>query len=89
MKKLNQKSFEEVLQELDAMIEADMISFKKALDNLSIRENTNAYFEQEETLLDEFESPQIFTNLAENPTNSDNCNEDSRLSGYVQDSISD
>ena len=88
-KSIKEKSFEEVLAELDQMIEADMLKFKEALDNLSVRENTNAYFEQEETLIEEFETPQIFSNLAENQTNFINSDEDSRLSNYVQDSISD
>jgi hypothetical protein len=89
IKSIKEKSFEEVLAELDQMIEADMLKFKEALDNLSVRENTNAYFEQEETLIEEFETPQIFSNLAENQTNFINSDEDSRLSNYVQDSISD
>lgn len=41
IKKHADKSFEEVLKELDDMILQDMIKFKELLNKLSIRENTD------------------------------------------------
>jgi hypothetical protein len=66
IKKHADKSFEEVLKELDDMILQDMIKFKDLLNKLSIRENTDELFEQEIHLIQQFENPENITNLADN-----------------------
>lgn len=81
------KSFEELLNELDEMIKADLAKFKEELMKLSVRENTDNYFENEESLINEFENPVNFSNLAENQTNLSDLNEDSRQDNYVQSRI--
>ena len=66
IKKQCDKSFEEVLKELDDMIIADMKKFKEILDKISVRENTDEFFEQEIQLINQFENPENITNLAGN-----------------------
>lgn len=88
-KKVVTKSFEETLKELDDMIRQDIENFKKQLHNLSVRENTDNFFEQEESLMDEFENPLEISNLAENQTNLLNLHEDSRPIDYGKDRISE
>lgn len=66
IKKQEDKSFEEVLKELDDMIIEDMKKFKDLLNKLSVRENTDELFEQEINLITEFENPKNSTNLADN-----------------------
>lgn len=66
IKKHADKSFEEVLKELDDMILQDMIKFKDLLNKLSVRENTDELFEQEIHLVEHFENPENITNLADN-----------------------
>ena len=45
IKTYSEKTFEEVLAELDAMIEADFTKFKQDLNQLSIRESMDKVFE--------------------------------------------
>ena len=65
IKKHSDKSFEEVLKELDDMIIEDMKRFKDHLNRMSIRENTDGFFEQEIRLIEEFENSENMSNLAE------------------------
>jgi hypothetical protein len=65
-KKYEDKSFEEVLKELDDMIIADMKNFKELLNKMSVRENTDELFEQEISLIEEFENSENISNLADN-----------------------
>jgi hypothetical protein len=65
-KKYEDKSFEEVLKELDDMIIADMKNFKELLNKMSVRENTDELFEQELSLIEEFENSENISNLADN-----------------------
>lgn len=48
MKNLKNKSFEQILEELDKMIKEDFIKFKKELKELSIREKVDSIFENSE-----------------------------------------
>jgi hypothetical protein len=64
-KKHTDKSFEEVLKELDDMIIEDMKRFQDHLNKMSIRENTDGFFEQEISLIEEFENSENMSNLAE------------------------
>lgn len=74
-KKLPEKTFEEVLAELDQMILNDIELFKRNLKKLSVRENTDQFFESEINLEEEFhdvislENLSEFPNLAENTSN--------------------
>jgi hypothetical protein len=83
------KSFEQLLNELDEMIKADLAKFREELMKLSVRENTDNYFENEESLINEFENPVNFTNLAENQANLSDLNEDSRQDNYGQSRVAD
>jgi hypothetical protein len=83
------KSFEDLLNELDEMIKADLEKFREQLMKLSVRENTDNYFENEENLIEEFDNNADFSNLAENQANLSGLNEHSRQDNYVQDRISD
>tara|TARA_R110000868_G_scaffold185902_3_gene427992 strand:+ start:245 stop:496 length:252 start_codon:yes stop_codon:yes gene_type:complete len=47
----NNKTFEQVLSELDAMITADFIKFQQDLRILSIRENMDKVFENSENII--------------------------------------
>jgi hypothetical protein len=78
IKKHADKSFEEVLKELDDMILQDMIKFKELLNKLSIRENTDELFEQEIHLVEQFENPENITNLADNDLHNDPLTESNR-----------
>lgn len=78
IKKHADKSFEEVLKELDDMILQDMIKFKELLNKLSIRENTDELFEQEIHLVQQFENPENITNLADNDLHNDPLTESNR-----------
>lgn len=78
IKKHADKSFEEVLKELDDMILQDMIKFKDLLNKLSIRENTDELFEQEIHLIQQFENPENITNLADNDLHNDPLTESNR-----------
>lgn len=74
-KKLPEKTFEEILAELDQMILNDIELFKRNLKKLSVRENTDQFFESEINLEEEFhdvislENLSEFPNLAENTSN--------------------
>jgi hypothetical protein len=83
------KSFEQLLNELDEMIKADLAKFREELMKLSVRENTDNYFENEESLINEFENPVNFTNLAENQANLSDLNADSRQDNYGQSRVAD
>lgn len=48
MENLKNKSFEQILEELDRMIKEDFIKFKKELKELSIREKVDSIFENSE-----------------------------------------
>lgn len=48
MENLKNKSFEQILEELDKMIKEDFIKFKKELKELSIREKVDSIFENSE-----------------------------------------
>jgi hypothetical protein len=85
------KTFEQVLKELDKMMEEDFFKFKQELQKLSVRENTDNYFEPTENLSLDFENSKNCSNLADNNTHKETqenlnlfgSNENSRSNYYV------
>lgn len=73
---MKNKTFEEVLAELDAIIKEDFIKFQESLRRLSIRENMDKVFENSENIINLADESEYHPIHLENESRTNHKDED-------------
>ena len=83
MKKTTNRSFEDVLKELDDMMKADFKRFKKELNTLSIDQKMDQVFENSENSINLADESTYLPNLSDESTRTIDYAEDRIASGEI------